>query len=623
MPEIPIRAVITAKDEASATFRNLGKSVEDLNKTKIAYARTLAGVGAGMTAVGIGALALAKNFIWTAGRTEELGLAMNAVAKATGTSTAVLAEQEKILKKQGITTQEARSALTRFMQANLDVAQASKVARVAQDLAVISAMDSSQATGVLIDSISSLNTMQLQQFGLTKSANDIFLEYAKSLGIVHERVTKTGQVQRIWSRELTETEKKQAIMNYILEEGGRVTGVYETAMTKFSKSWRSLRRYVEESANALGKAFLPFMAKLVEAITAVFKWFLALPESVQKFIGLAVVLGGILLTVGGTIITLVSGFVLLSSALAGAGVSLGIIIEIVAIILVSLAALGVAAYFLVTRWTEFKNFWIDLWNTVSSFFVGVWNSIAQFFIGVWNWIKGTLYPILEDIFVGLTLPFRIVYAIIYGIFYGLYVFFKWIWSMIGDEVTAAVIAIWNTISGWFNVIKNFFVSIWGSIRDFFVGIWNSISNTGGSLAYGLYNRIIGPLNNIKTFWTNIWNSIADFFSGVWNRIADSIKEPLNRVIGAINKVIKGYNDLPWTPNIPTIPYLQKGGIMPYEGLAYLHKGERVTPASMVAGGGGGVTVNFYGPVSLASDQNIEEVARKLGRQLELARQGVY
>src|SRR5689334_4085002 len=58
-----------------------------------------------------------------AARTQELGVALSAIAKSTGTSTQLLAQQEFAMKQLNITTQDARQTLIRFMQANLDLSK--------------------------------------------------------------------------------------------------------------------------------------------------------------------------------------------------------------------------------------------------------------------------------------------------------------------------------------------------------------------------------------------------------------------------------------------------------------------------------------------------------------------
>jgi len=201
-----------------------------------------------------------------AARTETLGVAMEAVAKATGTSLEALKEQEKILKKQGITTQESRRILMLFMQSQLDVADATKIARVAQDLAVISGENSSQTAATLTEAIANQNVMMLRQYGIVTTSDGVFRQYAATLGKTVEQ--------------LTETEKRTAFMNTILEQGSRVAGTYEMAMETAGKKISSLPRLFEEAANAIGTGFLPILASGVDMLSSFLK--IITPENVAK-----------------------------------------------------------------------------------------------------------------------------------------------------------------------------------------------------------------------------------------------------------------------------------------------------------------------------------------------------
>src|SRR5690606_6058881 len=62
-----------------------------------------------------------KDFIVTAMQSETYEVAMEAVARATGTSTDALKQQKKAVMDLGIAGQEATQILTRFMQSQLDI----------------------------------------------------------------------------------------------------------------------------------------------------------------------------------------------------------------------------------------------------------------------------------------------------------------------------------------------------------------------------------------------------------------------------------------------------------------------------------------------------------------------
>ena len=283
MPQQKAEILIEAKDSATRSLQELKSGLTGVTNTQghvNGLASSFGNLGgmirqavsfaAGLTlfySLRSAIQSVLEPMIMTAARTETLGVAMDAVAKATGTSIPILREQEEILKKQGITTQEARGILTLFMQSQLDVADASKIARVAQDLAVISGENSSEAARTLTNAIASQEPMLLRNYGIVKNLPDIYEEYGKQLGLVTEETDKNGKVSKAWSRELTEVEKKQAFMNTILEQGAKVSGVYETAMDKVGKKMTSLPRYFEEAANTIGEVFLPALNIGVDALT--------------------------------------------------------------------------------------------------------------------------------------------------------------------------------------------------------------------------------------------------------------------------------------------------------------------------------------------------------------------
>jgi MFS family permease len=273
-----LEILVKLRDEASAQMQKMAgvfkKSWQDSVDASQTFATALGVAGA---AAG-GYIATAT---LTAARTETLGVAMNAIAKATGTSTAILNEQEKALKKQGITTQEARGILTLFMQSQLDVADATKIARVAQDMAVISGQNSSQAARTLTEAIASQEPMLLRQFGIVSNLPAIYEKYGKELGLVTEKTDKSGKVSASWARELTDIEKKQAMINLILGEGAKVTGSYEAAMGTAGKKMSSLTRYFEEAANSVGTIFLPVFGQLIDKLTEFLKQIT--PENIEQW----------------------------------------------------------------------------------------------------------------------------------------------------------------------------------------------------------------------------------------------------------------------------------------------------------------------------------------------------
>jgi len=226
--------------------------------------------GIGMSA-GMGISSMISQAITNAGRAETGNIAMSAVAKATETNISLLNRQKQAVMSLGIQEQEATGIMTQFMQAQLNVADASKVARVAQDAAVIAGTNSSEAAATMVDAISSLNPMLLKQFGMTKKQTDIFNDYAEQQGLVVKTTDKYGKTVRHMTRELDDAEKKQAMLNYVLAQGEKIAGTYESAMESPFKKLGSLPRHVTDFFQAFGTPlFLPVFGKAVDAVTELF-----------------------------------------------------------------------------------------------------------------------------------------------------------------------------------------------------------------------------------------------------------------------------------------------------------------------------------------------------------------
>ncbi|HZK24129.1 MAG TPA: hypothetical protein VFC74_01940, partial [Oscillospiraceae bacterium] len=194
------------------------------------------------------------DFVNTAARTEVLDVALKSVAKSSGYAISTLRQQRNAVMELGIAEQEASQILTRFMQAQLDTADAAKLARVAQDAAVISGTNSSQAAEQMTEAIAKQRPMLLAQFGMMAGIEEMYGEYAKTVGKA--------------SNQLTQAEKKQAMLNYILAEGDKIAGTYEASMGVVGKQISSLPRYWDTLKNAIAAPLaLPAISVIVDGLT--------------------------------------------------------------------------------------------------------------------------------------------------------------------------------------------------------------------------------------------------------------------------------------------------------------------------------------------------------------------
>lgn len=126
---------------------------------------------------------------------------------------------------------------------------------------------------------------------------------------------------------------------------------------------------------------------------------------------------------------------------------------------------------------------------------------------------------------------------------------------------------WTTVFG----------PILGNVMNGFIAGFKSVWNAVQSVLNGIIDIIRGAFTGD---WSRVWNGVKEVFVGVFNGLVSIAKAPLNGIIGllngavgAINSLIQGFNKVGFTmpkwlgggswhpsiPNIPSIPYLAKGG----------------------------------------------------------------
>lgn len=188
-----------------------------------------------------------------AGRIQELTLVAQLLSQRLGNTEEATTASIKTIKELGIRTDVAAQLVAQFSRYQLDLASATKLARVAQDAAVLSASDSSDALDNLLYGVLRYNTRVLRTAGLNVDVQQGFDKMADSLGKETDA--------------LSETEKITATLNAVLEEGARIQGVYEIAMTAPAKQLRSLsQREIPELKAALGEPFLNAWALAIRGI---------------------------------------------------------------------------------------------------------------------------------------------------------------------------------------------------------------------------------------------------------------------------------------------------------------------------------------------------------------------
>ena len=204
-------------------------------------------VATGLGAASAAAIGFGVASFQTAARVGEMDASLRALAKANNLSYPAMQQTVTAIRKQGIEAGTAQTLVAKFAQNQLKMADATKLATVAQDAAVISGRNSTEVLADLVHGVSTQNSLVLRNAGLNVMAGKAMDDYAKSVG-------KT-------TKDLTEAERAQAVLNGVLKEGDTIAGAYSEAMKEPGKVLRSFARVIDDVKLSVGqglvKAFGP------------------------------------------------------------------------------------------------------------------------------------------------------------------------------------------------------------------------------------------------------------------------------------------------------------------------------------------------------------------------------
>ena len=233
-----------AGNAADTQTKNLTSSTLQLGKAAVVMAASFAAFKA---------MQYAQEAASLYARYETLGVVMRTVGNNAGYTGSQMESAAKSLQKIGISMVESRQQVVRLVQAHIDLASASKLARIAQDAAVIGNVNSSDSFARLVHGIQSGQTEVLRTIGINISMENSYKTLAQQLGIT------TGQ--------LTQAQKTQAVLNAVMKEGEGIAGTYEAAMGTAGKQLLSMQRYTENLKLQIGETFNEALIIAVMAAT--------------------------------------------------------------------------------------------------------------------------------------------------------------------------------------------------------------------------------------------------------------------------------------------------------------------------------------------------------------------
>jgi len=250
----------------SADSAQFTKGLEEARRSTETFQNAAGNLNKGLLAVGLAsstaAIALigfgVKSFR-AAAQVEELDIALQAIGKSSRYGYAQLAETVEQIRAVGITAAAANRTVIKLAQSNVDLADAQKLATIAQDLSVTASVNAADALQSLTFAITTGQTRMLRQIGITAGATEAYSMYARSIG-------KSA-------KDLTMAERRQAVLNLIIKEGAKVNGAFALAMKSPSKALKEMSDLTNNLQVSVGQKLLASFSAVIMATYELYRRF--------------------------------------------------------------------------------------------------------------------------------------------------------------------------------------------------------------------------------------------------------------------------------------------------------------------------------------------------------------
>ena len=152
-----------------------------------------------------------------------------------------------------------------------------------------------------------------------------------------------------------------------------------------------------------------------------------------------------------------------------------------------------------------------------------------------------------------------------------------VWDWISNKTRRFVENIGNKLRGLATKI----VTIWGSIKASAHQKWNAIWSTVSGFVERIKNAIVDKFASAKNTVVDAFNGMRDAIRSVLNNIISVVNGAISKVNGVVSAIESAFSFGPWKvptpfgsktigfkatfPRVPTVPYLAKGAVIPPRG----------------------------------------------------------
>lgn len=152
-----------------------------------------------------------------------------------------------------------------------------------------------------------------------------------------------------------------------------------------------------------------------------------------------------------------------------------------------------------------------------------------------------------------------------------------VWDWVSNKTRRFVEDIGNKLRG----LATKMTTIWGSIKASAHQKWNAIWSTVSGFVERIKNAIVDKFTSAKNTVVGVFNGMGDAIRSVLNNIISVVNGAISKVNGVVSAIESAFSFGPWKvptpfgsktigfratfPRVPTIPYLAKGAVIPPRG----------------------------------------------------------
>jgi hypothetical protein len=284
-------------NRANASIKSVNASLSSMEASAVKTARGAAQGIDGMTAAMVkgaaagnlladaiqSALTWTKEFtvgsVMMAAENAKAEASLKALANAHGVGAAAAARQVAAIEEIGFEYTEAAHAVQRLIVADLELAKAQGLAKLAKDAAAVQNITAGEALESIVMAIESGASRGLRTLGL-------FVDF--------QREAQIAQLQL--GRALTETEEKQLRYNAVIREGAKIQGAHAAASQTAEGQLGALRREFNNLREDIGAQFQDNFKALVGNLRGLVGWLRENTDLLKKFGEVALWVSGVLAT---------------------------------------------------------------------------------------------------------------------------------------------------------------------------------------------------------------------------------------------------------------------------------------------------------------------------------------